>query len=458
MQAYDSTNISSIMKYAKELLGKTLREVGTQGVENHGYGGKGHFGQILERFYFGYNPNSDAQADFPEAGIELKSSPLKQTSLGMRAKERLVLNIINYMKVVSEDFLESSFWKKNAHLLLVFYLFEKEVDILDCEIKVVDEWKFPEVDLKIIKKDWDIIQKKIQEGNAHELSEGDTFYLGACRKGAGGEKDWREQPYNEKRSLQRAYSFKSGYVNHILASLTGGEIGKYKPLIKRTEKKSIEEVVEERFKGFYGKDISEIARKLGVELNSENKSITSFLTNRILGLGDDEESEEFNKANIVVRNIRMNEEGTKPEEATSFPAFKYEEVIKEKWINSGLLDLLERKYFLIFFQHEGGSIVLRKACFWNMPYVDIQEAQKVWDKTVSLIKKGQIFSHKAGGRRFTHFPNSSENRVCHVRPHAQNSEDNYPLPIPDIKSGVTEYTKHSFWLNDSYIGEIYRKN
>ena len=46
-------------------------------IEKHGYKGKGNFGQILEKFYFGYEPNSESEPDFKEAGIELKSSPLK---------------------------------------------------------------------------------------------------------------------------------------------------------------------------------------------------------------------------------------------------------------------------------------------------------------------------------------------------------------------------------------------
>jgi DNA mismatch repair protein MutH len=44
----------------------------------HNYTGKGNFGQILEKFYFGYDPNSKSEADFFEIGMELKTSPLKQ--------------------------------------------------------------------------------------------------------------------------------------------------------------------------------------------------------------------------------------------------------------------------------------------------------------------------------------------------------------------------------------------
>ena len=74
--------------------------------------------------------------------------------------------------------------EKNAHLLLVFYLRDRDLDLLDYIIKLVDGWQYPDEDLKIIKQDWEFINQKIKKGKAHELSEGDTFYLGACTKGS----------------------------------------------------------------------------------------------------------------------------------------------------------------------------------------------------------------------------------------------------------------------------------
>ena len=59
-------------------------------------------------------------------------------------------------------------------------------------IKLVDDWKFSEEDLKIIKHDWNLINGKILKGKAHELSEGDTFYLGACTKGSTALKSFRK--------------------------------------------------------------------------------------------------------------------------------------------------------------------------------------------------------------------------------------------------------------------------
>lgn len=56
-----------------------------------------------------------------EAGVELKATPVKHTKNGISAKERLVLNIINYEKEFDKTFPTSSFWKKNQLMELGFY-------------------------------------------------------------------------------------------------------------------------------------------------------------------------------------------------------------------------------------------------------------------------------------------------------------------------------------------------
>jgi DNA mismatch repair protein MutH len=145
---------------------------------------------------------------------------------------------------------------------------------LDLIVKLVDEWNFPSTDLEIIKKDWETITKKIADGKAHELSEGDTFYLGACTKGANA-LSVRKQPFSEIPAKQRAYSFKQGYVNHIIASIANEptEIyGKLIPSVAVARKQTIEEIVISKFKPFYGKTEDEILEKLDLDLNKKAKS------------------------------------------------------------------------------------------------------------------------------------------------------------------------------------------
>lgn len=471
---YNINSADSIIDFAKLLKDQTLREACGVEIEKHGYKGKGNFGQILEKFYFGYEPNSDAEPDFKEVGIELKSSPLKTLKKGdFRAKERLVLNIINYLEVHKEEFETSAFWKKNAHLLLVFYLHDKDLDLLDYVIKLVDEWQYPSEDLKIIKHDWELINQKIKDGKAHELSEGDTFYLGACTKGSTALKSFRNQPFNEEQAKQRAYSLKQGYVNHIIANIAQEETAVYGKIIERPEilddNNSIEDIVLSKFVMYYGMFAREIENSLNLELKKSYQYYQS-LTKAILGVEIDKEIEEFEKADIEIKAIRV-EENNSIEQSVSFPAFKFEQIYEENWRESELKDLTEKKFLFVFFKKNNGEYFLDKAQFWNMPFKDRNEVRRVWLNTKKQIQNGNIFkdyaydkkgeirySKKGNPIRKNNLPKLKDSNVCHVRPHGTDSTFTYPLPVEDRKLKTMEYSKQCFWFNANYVrDEIYLK-
>ncbi|MDP3436203.1 MAG: Sau3AI family type II restriction endonuclease [Bacteroidales bacterium] len=457
---YNPKDKKSVIDYAKLLKEKTLRQICDPHILEHNYLGKGNFGQILEKFYFGYEPNSKSEPDFIEIGVELKTSPLKQLKNNeYRSKERLVLNIINYLDVVNQQFENSDFWKKNSNILLIFYLHQAGYDILDYLIKLVDEWNFPSTDLEIIKKDWELIKQKVADGKAHELSEGDTFYLGACTKGANAN-SIRKQPNSDIHAKQRAYSLKQGYVNHIIASISNGTTGIYGKLIPTVavaKELTINQIVISKFQPYIGKTIEQILKANSIVLNKKAKNFYANLTKAILGIELEKEIEEFEKAEIIVKTVRLKENNL-PKEDISFPNFKYEEIVNEEWDDSNFKDILEHKFLFVFLQYENQQLILRKVKFWNMPFTDILEAEKVWTKTKDIVTKGYIVREIKGTIRYTNFPNKSFNSVSHVRPHASNAADTYPLPTIDKLTKAKEYTKHCFWLNNTYVrDEIFLK-
>jgi DNA mismatch repair protein MutH len=457
---YNPNSKKSIIEFATRLKGESLRTACDKSILTHNYGGKGNFGQLLEKFYFKYKPNSDALPDFPIAGLELKSTPLKKLKKNeYRSKERLVLNVINYLDIAEQNFESSSFWKKNANILLVIYLHNRDQNVLDYLITLVDEWIFPEVDLQIIRRDWALIKNKIVAGNAHELSEGDTLYLGACTKGnAGG--NLRPQPKSLIKAKQRAFSLKQGYVNHIIASISNNISGNYGKLIPNAsiaKAKTLEEIVLLKFKPYFNKTEKEIVKSIGVKLNVKSKNYYSSLAKAILGVDINKEIEEFVKADIEIKTVRLKENNL-PKEDISFPVFNYEELVIEKWDNSNFKAILESKFLFVFFQFENRKVVLREVKFWNMPYQDVQEAKKVWVKTKKIVLAGDIVKEVKQNRRLTNFPSKKFSSVAHVRPHTSNSLNTLPIPTKDKVTKKLEYTKHSFWLNNSYIrDEIYLK-
>jgi DNA mismatch repair protein MutH len=390
---YNSKDKKSIVDFAKLLKDKTLRQVCNIDVIKNDKNGKGHFGQILEEFYFCYKPNSNSEPDFPIAGIELKSSPLKKLRNNeYRSKERLVLNIINYVNIVSQKFENSDFIRKNANILLVFYLHQAGYDIIDYLIKLVDEWSFQSTDLEIIKKDWELIKQKVVDGKAHELSEGDTFYLGACTKGANAS-TMRKQPFSEIPAKQRAFSLKQGYVNHIIASIAGETQEAYGKLItslNEIREKTLDVIVIDKFQNYYGRSVDEISEITGIKLNLGAKNFYSTITHAILDIELNKEIEEFEKANIEVKTIRVEKNDTIIQ-SVSFPAFEFHQIYNEHWITSELKDLIEKKFLFIFFKNDGNTYRLDKVKFWNMSLTDRNEVRKVWLKTKMVIQNGNIF-------------------------------------------------------------------
>lgn len=471
---YNSTEANSIIEHAYRLLGKTLRDIIDSDLTN--YEGKGSFGQLVEQYHFGYSPNSNAEADFPEAGIELKCSPLKELKRGgFNSKERLVLNIINYMDTADESFEVSSFWKKNQHLLLIFYLFEKDKDVLDLLVKLVGDWEFPEEDLRVIKHDWNTIQNKILEGKAHELSEGDTFYLGACTKGANSIKSYRQQPNSDIPAKQRAFSLKQGYVNHIIHNLAhkAHNKGQLKDMPtdygKRISTKinikpfDIEERILHEINKFKGMNSKQIVHELNLQYDPKStKHIYPLLVRSILNSSDETLLEAINKSEITVKTIRV-EESNRIRESISFPAFKFEEMYNSSWLHSNMIRYVEKRFLFVFFKKDGKHYKLEKALFWNMPYEDRNEVRRVWLNTKRIIQQGrivhQIKTNSKGQRiRSTNFPKKTESYVAHVRPHGRDAMDTYPLPVKDQVTKANGYTKQCFWLNWDYVrDEIYLK-
>jgi DNA mismatch repair protein MutH len=221
---YDENSKQSILEYAQQLEGKTLRDVLSNNIivnmPTDDLGNKGRYGHKIEKYYFGYATNSNASADFP-CGLELKATPLRVLKSGrLTPKERLVCNIINYLNIVNEEWETSSFLEKNLDTLIIRYIdpMDKNISQLDYKIFNVQIYNIfnNNDDGEQFKKDWNFIVNKIKKGKAHLLSESDTTYLGACTKGSTAIKSLRRQPYSNTLAKQRAFSFKMQFMRELL--------------------------------------------------------------------------------------------------------------------------------------------------------------------------------------------------------------------------------------------------
>lgn len=431
---YDKSSVQSIYEFALKLVGKSLSQVVElpKGVENNK--NRGDLGSLIERYFFEHQPPNDHRPDFAEAGLELKTTGVKKSGKEFKAKERLVLTMINYESVVNENWQNSTFLNKCKKMLILCYLYDKEIPAQDRIFPLNPIlYEIPESDLSIIKSDWELIKKKVIDGKAHELSEGDTFYLAACRKGSGGEKEaLQRQPFSPIKAKSRAFSFKPSYLNVIIKSASQSQPQKTNVITSDFDAELLE-----CFSPYINKSIEEISRDLVYFKKSRNhKGFNKDLVNRIItkriGL-----TENLGKAGVEVKTIRLNSKGI-PREAMSFPGFDFFDILDEAWEDSSFYRKLEMKFlFVVFRDDELGVERLNKVSYWNMPFQDREEAWRVWEDTKRRVKVDA-----------TNLPSAKESNVAHVRPKARNGNDLALTPQG------TKHLKQCFWLNKDYINKV----
>lgn len=439
------TTKEAVLKRAQEVIGIPLKEVDKTGRLSTG---KGAIGSVIEESWFGYYINSESEPDFPEAGVELKVTPYIIGKKGeIRAKERLVCNIINYMEEYDKTFKTSSFWHKCETMLLMSYEHKKDIPKGEFKIDKAVLFSFPMEDLVIIERDWNIIMKKVRDGQAHLISEGDTMYLAACTKGANAS-SVRKQPFSDTMAKQRAYSLKSSYMTQILNQYIFGTATNERIITdwKQLQKQSFEDIIVDKLRPYFGK-IQEQLKKIFSLEECSAKNLNEVLLAKMLGIkGKIAYTDEFQKACIVPKTIRVQRNG-KIKESMSFPTFDFIKLSKEtEWEESELYNYIAPTKFLfvIFQENDNGEYVFERVKFWNIPNDDLDEVQRVWERTVKTINKGVILEAK-NGKVCNNLPKQSESAVAHVRPHGKDGSDK--LPLPDGRM----MTKQCFWFNRTYV-------
>lgn len=475
---YDPADRDSIVAYAKKLIGKTFRDV----IRSHNISGKssaqleqaygnsrrkGGLGNLLEEAYFGYAPNSDPRADFHQAGIELKVSPYEETQRGqLRAGERLVLSMISYQGPICSELYRSHLWEKVHSILLVYYLRDRgSPSILNHRIGYVALFSPAQEDMPIIEADFRRIVEKVHMGLAHELSESDTMYLGACTKGATAEKSIVPQYYGAHiPARKRAFCFKNSYMTAILNRDIIGQWGEaVLPDASALARTTFEQYITARIDQYCGMTDEALCQLFGRTYNN-NKTQWIDLAYRMLGIRSNR-AEEFLKANITVKAVRIEEDGSM-KESSPLPAMSLNEFVREEWEDSTLCTYFEEtKFLFVVFQKQGGRYVLRGCLLWNMPYKDLHVTVRAgWENIRHCVTKGIRLTPRvcSGGsvQVKNDLPKKGANPIIHIRPHSKKRfyvlEDGAVIGDGSIADAEKLpdgrwMQKQSFWLNNSYI-------
>ncbi|MFJ8244473.1 Sau3AI family type II restriction endonuclease [Peribacillus asahii] len=468
----------SIKEYGEALIGKTFldvldaadiednlkQEIITK-TNNPNY--KGGMGHLIEEYHFEYKINNDQEPDFPKAGVELKVTPYEIGKKGgYSAGERLVITMISYQHAVEEDFHASHAYKKLRLTLLVHYLRDRSLPRIEYPIDFVTLFSPPEEDLKIIQQDYEKIITKVKEGKAHELSEGDTMYLGACTKGSNSVKSNVPQEFYapELKARKRAFCFKQSYMSYILNQYVRKKVDTYESILSNVhdiDDKTFEEIIIGKINTHRGKTDTQLSNEFEVKRGPNN--FWSLLAYRMLGIKSNR-AKEFVKANIEVKTIRIEENGTM-NESISFPSFTMRKFTQEEWEESGFYNnLSSKRYLIVVFKKQGDNYVLKGCRLWNISNEDLDEARIGWEAIQQIVLQGvklwkDPYKNGTGFRVKNNFPKKEDNRIIHIRPHT--SERYYILGDGEIIGNNPSYgdelpdgrvmTKQCFWLNNSYI-------
>lgn len=442
-----------------------------------------------------YGKEKDSASE-PDLGVaELKATPYKALSTKNKysAKERLVLNIINYDELVDESFNTSHFLHKNKVIELAFYQYLKSVPR--------SQWTFSHValfemsknpaDFAIIKHDWETIKKYVDEGHADQLSESLTDYLAACTKGKN-RNHRRSQPHSNIKAKQRAFSFKAGYMTQLLRKyILGNE--ENEAIIKDSlslKNNSLRKIITKKFKPYIGLTTKQIAAKLGVH-NTKSKQFNSLLARKMLGLSSSRKDlkhiDELEKSSTIIKTIQFDVKG-KNKESMSFPAFKFIDLANETWEDSdgspsaSFNALLSEStfVFLVFQRDSHNDNYFRGIKFYNFPREIIDgPIYEEWKSIQNTINDGIEFTYTevANKKSPTGFSPKIKNNVpkgniIHIRPHTSvssyvcNSNSN-KLPTAAHWTNYTEvkdtekfpkipqyWTTQCFWLKNTFVRTI----
>ena len=444
---------SQILEAAKELKGKVLKDIDKKGWLANG-GNKGRIGNMIQEDFFGIPANSDRAADFKYHGIELKVTPVKRNQKeGFSSKERLVLGMINYMKDYEISFEESVPNKKTKSTLLIFYLHEENQPVETFKILESVLFKLPVEDLPQVKEDYQSIINMIVEGRAHELSEKQQKFLGACTKGQGNGKDWVIQPFSSEQAKSRAYSYKVGYMSAYFRKLIAPEEVEN---ILIPNGKSFIETVESTLNKYVGLDVEDIREMVGYMGSEKDKSYLAKMTHRMFGdnmksnINNTEEFLKYGYAVKIVTNRFINHKN----QDMSFQNLDFTEIQYDSFEDSTWYGLFaETKYILaVWDEYDQDKYKFSHYVYWIPDDFFISQAKKMYEYVQEMLLKDEIEIYNEGKTRQETWPDNLPKKgfiePFQIRPKGTKQSSIISLPNGKL------IKKKTFFIDKKYIRKI----
>ena len=354
--------------------------------------------------------------------------------------------MINYMSIINEEYEFSKLIFKNKKVLIIWYRYEDNTNYADMEIMDYQLYDLAQ-DEEIIKNDFYIIKNMVVNGEAHNLSEGQTSYLGACTKGADSSKT-RSQPNSKKEAKPRAFCLKNSYMTGIFRSLLcGNKINTEIPTFK-----TIEEYVFNILKHYMGKTQLEIYNMITCEdyTNKIPKNISKMISDRLIGKDEELENrnELFKKTTYVIKNLPVYQ-NNKPAERMSFRNLKISE-FEKCWEESEWKQYFEEVTLLVICYEatdrtvKNGYRILKEIKTIAFTEEDLEALKKGYEMVQNAIIKKDI--------SLLPYPNSYKNQIIEIAPKGIKNDDAYNNFFKK------DTTKTTFMLSKKFIEKKLKTN
>lgn len=418
-----------LIKYTENIKGKTFKEIDSEHLldKSKSKKNKGVLGQVVESGFYKYPLNSTSEADFEDLGIELKvTGYVKNKNGSLRAKERIKLSKIDYNTIVKETYESSHLLGKCKEMLIIWYHYVPKCDYGDFKITDFQIYDMSQ-DEDIFKHDFDLIKEKVITGKAHELSEGDTSYLGACTSAATSE-DRTTQPFSDIAPKPRAYSLKNAYMTGILRELK--EKTPNVIIYNSTEEneklpeKTVIDYVNNKLKPYFGKTQLEILEETTGKIYTEKipKNINKMISDKLIGKDNElyEKDELFRKTSFIIKNIPI--KNNKVIERMAFKTLQLSD-FEEDWEDSYWKNYFEETTLIVICYEAENTKV--KNGYRKLKYVkemsftdeDLESFEKTYNMLKIAIEKRDI--------NLLPTPNSFENQLLEIAPKGIKGDDAY---------------------------------
>lgn len=466
--AFEGQSLETIIAHARRLEGKTLAEIAEalSRPELLNLAGKGAAGQLLHT-WFGLSQNdSRAEPDLNglilhdgrTAGAEIKAVPLIAKRRGLGVKERCKVTSINYDDLLSETWSISRARHKLLVVVFIYYRYTDAKNWPESKVDKIISWVLEgSLAEHTIRNDWQRTWDYVNEGRAHEISEGHALILGACTSGAGHEAKHVPQPKNpDIMARKRAFALKPAFLQ--TAYDYASQPNRYESITTLTGRALGGNLQTEILTGLnkhIGKTMGQIADILNIPRKAAKHS-SALLLRRALGVvADDKRLLELESAGVKPKTIPVRVCDLRPFEAMSFPVMKLAEFAEEDWENSEFRANLDCLLMIPTAGEQKGEDpwmrILGKPFFWTPAGEDEEGIAKEWHMFQQEVRDGKAAYQRINGRRVSQLTPGSRTKYIHLRPKGPDAS------VDDVDLHGNPTQQLCFWLNQSFVQSLLQK-